>query len=136
MTASLSSSSLSASTPVILVGVDLGFSHFDGELQELGLLAETAGMQPVADLVCKRKAPDPALFIGSGKAEELKLLVDMHQAKEVLFDQALSPAQQRNLERFLQCPVNDRTMLILEIFASAPAATRVNCRSNWRGCSI
>ncbi|MEN9321222.1 MAG: hypothetical protein RL039_1035, partial [Pseudomonadota bacterium] len=96
MTASLSSSSLSASTPVILVGVDLGFSHFDGELQELGLLAETAGMQPVADLVCKRKAPDPALFIGSGKAEELKLLVDMHQAKEVLFDQALSPAQQRN----------------------------------------
>lgn len=117
MTASLSSSSLSASTPVILVGVDLGFSHFDGELQELGLLAETAGMQPVADLVCKRKAPDPALFIGSGKAEELKLLVDMHQAKEVLFDQALSPAQQRNLERFLQCPVNDRTMLILEIFA-------------------
>lgn len=117
MTASLSSSSLSASAPVILVGVDLGFSHFDGELQELGLLAETAGMQPVADLVCKRKAPDPALFIGSGKAEELKLLVDMHQAKEVLFDQALSPAQQRNLERFLQCPVNDRTMLILEIFA-------------------
>lgn len=117
MTASLSSSSLSASTPVILVGVDLGFSHFDGELQELGLLAETAGMQPVADLVCKRKAPDPALFIGSGKAEELKLLVDMHHAKEVLFDQALSPAQQRNLERFLQCPVNDRTMLILEIFA-------------------
>ena len=117
MTASLSSSSLSASTPVILVGVDLGFSHFDGELQELGLLAETAGMQPVADLVCKRKAPDPALFIGSGKAEELKLLVDMHQAKEVLFDQALSPAQQRNLERFLQCPVNDRTMLILEMFA-------------------
>ncbi len=88
----------------ILVGVDLGFSHFDGELQELGLLAQTAGMQPVADLMCKRKAPDPALFIGSGKAEELKLLVDMHGAQEVLFDQALSPAQQRNLERLLQLP--------------------------------
>lgn len=116
MTASSSSSSLS-STPVILVGVDFGLPHFDGELQELGLLAETAGLAPVAHLVCKRKAPDPALFIGSGKAEELKLLVDMHQAQEVLFDQALSPAQQRNLERFLQCPVNDRTLLILEIFA-------------------
>lgn len=107
----------SASAPVLLVGVDFGVPHFDGELEELGLLAQTAGLQPVARLICKRKAPDPALFVGSGKADEIRMLAQMHGAKEVWFDQALSPAQQRNLERHIQMPVNDRTMLILEIFA-------------------
>jgi len=106
-----------SNTPVLLVGVDFGVAHFDAELQELGLLAQTAGLQPVACLTCKRKVPDAALFIGSGKAEEIRQLVSMHGAKEVLFDQALSPAQQRNLERYLEVPVNDRTLLILEIFA-------------------
>lgn len=104
-------------TPVILVGVDFGLPHFDGELEELGLLAQTAGLEPVACITCKRKAPDAALFIGSGKADEIRLLAQMHGATEVLFDQALSPAQQRNLERHLELPVNDRTLLILEIFA-------------------
>ncbi|MDR0226596.1 MAG: GTPase HflX [Burkholderiaceae bacterium] len=103
--------------PVLLVGVDFGFPHFDGELEELGLLAQTAGLQPVARLTCKRKVPDAALFVGSGKADEIRMLAQMHGAREVLFDQALSPAQQRNLERHLQMPVNDRTLLILEIFA-------------------
>ncbi len=107
----------SASAPVLLVGVDFGVPHFDGELEELGLLAQTAGLQPVARLICKRKAPDLALFVGSGKADEIRMLAQMHGAKEVWFDQALSPAQQRNLERHIQMPVNDRTMLILEIFA-------------------
>ncbi|MDE2415168.1 MAG: GTPase HflX [Comamonadaceae bacterium] len=110
-------SSDTSSTPVLLVGVDFGFPHFDTELQELGLLAQTAGLKPVARLTCKRKAPDAALFVGSGKADEIQTLAQMHGAKEVLFDQALSPAQQRNLERHLQLPVNDRTLLILEIFA-------------------
>ena len=91
--------------------------HFDGALEELSLLAATAGLRPVARITCKRKAPDAALFIGSGKADEIKLLADMHGATEILFDQALSPAQQRNLERKLELPVNDRTLLILEIFA-------------------
>ena len=104
-------------TPVILVGVDFGLPHFDNELEELGLLAQTAGLNPVARITCKRKAPDAALFIGSGKADEVRMLAQMHGAKEVLFDQALSPAQQRNLERHLEMPVNDRTLLILEIFA-------------------
>ncbi|WP_182119751.1 GTPase HflX [Acidovorax sp. FHTAMBA] len=104
-------------TPVLLVGVDFGHPHFDGELEELGLLAETAGMMPVARLTCKRKAPDAALFVGSGKADEIRMLAQMHGALEVLFDQVLSPAQQRNLERHLELPVNDRTLLILEIFA-------------------
>ena len=104
-------------TPVVLVGVDFGFPHFDAELEELGLLAQTAGLNPVARITCKRKAPDAALFVGSGKADEIRMLAQMHGAREVLFDQALSPAQQRNLERHLQMPVNDRTLLILEIFA-------------------
>ena len=103
--------------PVLLVGVDFGLPHFDGELEELGLLAQTAGMQPVARITCKRKAPDAALFVGSGKADEIRTLAQMHGAVEVLFDQSLSPAQQRNLERHIELPVNDRTLLILEIFA-------------------
>ena len=101
----------------ILVGVDLGTPNFDVSLQELGLLAQTAGLHPVARVTCKRKAPDAALFIGSGKADEIKMLALDTGATEVLFDQSLSPAQQRNLERHLEMPVNDRTLLILEIFA-------------------
>lgn len=83
----------------------------------MGLLAQTAGLQPVARVVCKRRAPDAALFIGSGKADEIKMLALETGASEILFDQSLSPAQQRNLERVLGLPVNDRTLLILEIFA-------------------
>lgn len=101
----------------LLVGVDLGLPHFDAELEELGQLAQTAGMDPVARVACKRKAPDAALFVGRGKADEIKALAEETGASEILFDQALSPAQQRNLERHMGLPVNDRTLLILEIFA-------------------
>jgi GTPase len=102
----------------VLVGVDFGRSrHFDPSLDELALLAESAGDEVVARVTAKRKAPDPALFVGSGKADEIKALVQELGAEAVLFDQALSPAQQRNLERHLGCAVADRTMLILEIFA-------------------
>ena len=80
------------------------------------MLAATAGLKPVERVTCKRKAPDAALFIGSGKADEIKLLAMHLGATEILFDQALSPAQQRNLERHMELPVNDRTLLILEIF--------------------
>jgi GTP-binding protein HflX len=82
------------------------------------LLTESAGDRPVARLVARRKAPDPALFVGSGKADEIKALVDLHQAHCVIFDQALGPAQQRNLERHMGVEVLDRTALILEIFAA------------------
>jgi GTP-binding protein HflX len=102
---------------VVLVGVDFGLPHFDHSLEELGLLAKTAGFVVADRVTCKRKAPDPALFVGSGKAEEIRLLAQATGASEVLFDQALSPAQQRNLERALGLPVNDRTLLILQIFA-------------------
>ena len=101
----------------VLIGVDFGEPHFDSDLAELGLLAQTAGFHVAHRLVCKRRAPDPALFVGSGKAEEIKQLAQMVNASEVLFDQALSPAQQRNLEKYLGLPVNDRTLVILEIFA-------------------
>ncbi len=103
---------------VVLVGVDFGNGqHFDPTLDELALLAESAGDVPVERVIARRKSPDPALFVGSGKAEEIKLLVQMHGAECVIFDQALSPAQQRNLERALGVAVADRTALILEIFA-------------------
>lgn len=98
------------------MGVDFGLPHFDAELDELSQLALTAGLKPVAKMTCKRKAPDAALFVGSGKADEIKFMAEQMGAKEVLFDQSLSPAQQRNLERHLGLPVNDRTLLILEIF--------------------
>jgi len=101
----------------ILVGVDLGGrASFDESLDELALLAESAGDVVVERVVARRKAPDATFFVGSGKADELKELVQLHQAEVVVFDQALSPAQQRNLERHLGVAVADRTMLILEIF--------------------
>jgi GTP-binding protein HflX len=103
----------------VLVGVDFGGAFsFDPTLDELALLAESAGDEPVARLIARRQAPDAALFVGSGKADEIKALVQGHDAHAVLFDQALSPAQQRNLEKHLGVPVADRTMLILEIFAT------------------
>src|SRR5574343_213340 len=109
----------SDSPRVILVGVGCGPSwSFDPTLDELALLAESAGDQPVAKVIAKRRAPDAALFVGSGKADEIKSIVTLYQAHGVIFDQALSPAQQRNLERHLGVEVLDRTGLILEIFGA------------------
>ncbi|TSE21573.1 GTPase HflX [Tepidimonas alkaliphilus] len=107
-----------ASAPgVILVGVDLGQRSFDPTLAELAELARSAGFTVLDRVVCRRQAPDAALFVGKGKADEIQALAAAHGASEVLFDQALSPAQQRNLERHLKLPVNDRVLLILNIFA-------------------
>ena len=106
-------------TPAVLVGVDFGSgSSFDPTLDELALLAQSAGDDPVARITAKRKAPDAALFVGSGKADEIKAAVQTYQARGVIFDQALSPVQQRNLEQHLGVPVADRTALILDIFAA------------------
>lgn len=103
----------------MLVGVDFGpSSYFDPTLDELALLAESAGDVPVAKITAKRRAPDAAFFVGSGKADEIKSVVAMYQAHAVIFDQALSPAQQRNLERHLGVEVLDRIGLILEIFGA------------------
>ncbi|MEY2874520.1 MAG: hypothetical protein RLZZ373_1891 [Pseudomonadota bacterium] len=103
----------------VLVGVDFGAgASFDATLDELALLAQSAGDDPVARIIARRRAPDAALFVGSGKADEIKLVVAEHGAQCVIFDQALGPAQQRNLERHLGVEVLDRTALILEIFAA------------------
>jgi GTP-binding protein HflX len=100
-----------------LGGVDFGKGGwFDADLEELALLASSAGDEPVARVSCRRKSPDAALFVGSGKADEIKALVAGTSAQGVIFDQALSPVQQRNLEQFLGVPVSDRTALILDIF--------------------
>ena len=106
-------------TRAVLVGVDFGKDPtFDASLDELAQLATSAGDEPVARVVAKRKAPDAALFIGSGKADDIKALVAATDAQGVIFDQALSPVQQRNLERHLGVPVADRTAVILEIFGA------------------
>ncbi len=107
-----------ARTRAVLVGVDIGGNaNFDADLDELALLAASAGDFAVARVTARRRAPDPALFVGSGKADEIKALVAETGAHGVIFDQALSPAQQRNLERHLGVAVADRTSLILDIFA-------------------
>ena len=106
-----------AAPGVILVGVGIGQASFDATLDELAQLAESAGFRVCDKVVCRRRAPDAALYVGSGKADEIGALAAAHGASEVLFDQALSPAQQRNLERHLKMPVNDRVLLILDIFA-------------------
>jgi GTP-binding protein HflX len=105
-------------TRAVLVGVDLGAAQpFDATLDELALLAASAGDVAVGRVTARRRAPDAALFVGSGKADEIRSLVHATGAHGVIFDQALSPAQQRNLEQHLGVPVADRTSLILDIFA-------------------
>jgi len=101
----------------ILVQIALGEPTPADAVEEFRLLARAAGAEAVATLGGSREAPDPRLFIGSGKAEELRALVEATSAELVIFDHALSPAQERNLERLLACRVVDRSGLILDIFA-------------------
>lgn len=100
-----------------LVGVNFGKGDFDASLEELSLLSKSAGAAPVTTIVGKRASPDAAFFVGSGKADEIANAVTDHQIDIVIFNHALSPAQQRNLERRLSVRVVDRTSLILDIFA-------------------
>ena len=86
-------------------------------MSELRLLTHAAGSLPVEMVLTKRLKPDPALFIGSGKASEIRTLMDEKGAEIAIFNHPLSPAQQRNLERALGHHVMDRTGLILDIFA-------------------
>lgn len=100
-----------------LVGVDFGDPDFSASLEELSLLSKSAGAVPLITITGKRSSPDAALFIGSGKADEVALAVADNQLEIVIFNHRLSPAQQRNLERRLKIRVLDRTSLILDIFA-------------------
>lgn len=104
----------------ILVGLDLGgFRRWTIEesLAELAELASTAGAEVVAEVVQHRSAPEPATLIGTGKVAEVAELVSILEADVVIFDDELTPAQQRNLEDRLSVKVIDRTQLILDIFA-------------------
>lgn len=100
-----------------LVGVDFGDPDFAASLEELSLLSKSAGAVPLVTITGRRSSPDAALFIGSGKADEVALAVTDNQLEIVIFNHRLSPAQQRNLERRLKIRVLDRTSLILDIFA-------------------
>lgn len=100
----------------ILVNVTVQILQ-DLDTEEFHLLAQSAGAEILQSLTAQRQKPDPKLFIGSGKAEEIAELVQSLGAELVIFDHALSPAQERNLEKVFQCRVIDRTGLILDIFA-------------------
>ena len=105
---------------IILVGVvswPRTIDEVEASLDELALLIDTAGADEVARVVQRREAPDPATYIGRGKAEELRELSEQVDADTVVFDEELTPAQQRNLERMLGRTAIDRTAVILDIFA-------------------
>lgn len=102
---------------VILVSIDFNEPDYAESLYELRQLVTTAGLSVTGTVEGKRSTPDAKLFIGSGKAEDLKMMLEASETKLVAFNHDLSPSQQRNLERFLQARVVDRTGLILDIFA-------------------
>jgi GTP-binding protein HflX len=105
---------------IILVGVILPGRHEDdveAHLDELAQLIDTAGADVVARVVQRRREPDPATYIGKGKAEELHELSLAVDSDTVVFDDELTPAQQRNLEKILGRTAIDRTAVILDIFA-------------------
>ena len=105
---------------IVIVGVQRGNEPIDRveeALDELSLLVDTAGADVVARELQRRDAPDPATFVGSGKAAELRELADMVDADTVVFDDELTPAQQFNLEKILERSALDRTAVILDIFA-------------------
>ena len=103
----------------ILVGVDLNNDkNLDYSVEELKNLAEACSVQVVGVLTQKLERVNPACYIGTGKVDEVALLVEQNDANLVIFNDELSPSQIRNLEHGLQCKVIDRTILILDIFAS------------------
>ena len=106
-----------AGEKAVLVHLELPDALGREDLDEFHHLVTSSGVEPVEELVSKRDRPDPAMFIGSGKVEELADLVRLHEADVVLFNHSLSPGQERNLERAVKCRVLDRTGLILDIFA-------------------
>ncbi len=107
----------SGGSAAVLVSLDFGYTGYEDSLQELHHLVTSAGMMVRSVVEGRRAKPDAALFVGSGKAEELKASLVVSDAQVAVFNHDLSPAQQRNLEKLLECRVVDRTGLILDIFA-------------------
>ena len=102
---------------VVLAGVQIGDGDIYESLEELEELAETAGAVTVGKIVQNREAVHPGTYIGKGKIDEVRSLVNAMDATGIICDDELSPAQLNNLERELDCKVMDRTLLILDIFA-------------------
>jgi GTP-binding protein HflX len=105
------------SDDAVLVSIDFGDADYQESLEELKQLAIGAGIRIRGVLESKRDKPDAKHYVGSGKAEELADMVKATESRVVIFNHDLSPSQQRNLERLLECRVADRTGLILDIFA-------------------
>ena len=104
----------------LLVGTTFGthsVEEAEASLEELALLADTAGAEPVFAELQRRRTPDPATYIGKGKVDELQAVAQALDIDVVIFDDELTPAQQRNLERLFAVDVVDRVALILDIFA-------------------
>ena len=105
----------------ILVQIEFGRNssqpQYVQDENEFKELVKSAGATTSTLITGSRKSPDPRYFVGSGKADEIKTAVIQHDADVVIFDHALSPAQERNIERLIECRVLDRTALILDIFA-------------------
>lgn len=102
----------------VLISVDTGAFDAQSSISELSQLAETAGAQVLAEIVQKREAPSAATYIGSGLLEQVRELCAANGAELVIADGELSPVQARNIEDFCNVRAVDRTMLILDIFAS------------------
>jgi len=107
----------SAGNRAILVQVDFGQGSIDERLAEVSLLADSAGASVVGVVQGRRQAPDPAFYVGKGKADEVGLAAQTSGADLIIFNHDITAAQQRNLERKLNCRVVDRSALILDIFA-------------------
>lgn len=101
----------------LIVQLDFGRQDLAEQLEEIRLLADSAGASVCAEVYGPRRSPDAATFAGKGKVQEIAAELAVHGANLVIFNHELSPAQERNLERTLQCRVVDRTRLILDIFA-------------------
>ena len=109
--------STTAPNTAILVSLDFGAPDYAESLEEFRLLVESAGVNSVALVGGKRQKPDPKLFAGSGKVDEIAAMVEELEVPLVIFNHDLSPSQMRNLAEILTVRVIDRTMLILDIFA-------------------
>ncbi len=109
--------STTAANTAVLVSLDFGAPDYAESLEEFRLLVESAGVKSVALVGGKRQRPDPKLFAGSGKVEEVAAMIEELEVPLVIFNHDLSPSQMRNLAAALNARVIDRTMLILDIFA-------------------
>lgn len=107
----------SAGERAVLVQLDFGQRDIPERLEEVRLLTESAGGLVCAEITGRRHSPDPKTYAGRGKVDEIGATLAAAEADLVIFNHELSPVQQRNLERALQCRVIDRTALILDIFA-------------------